>query len=247
MNQSETDLEPLLRLATSLCDRLRNMEPEHPESKVRRVRHLIEEAAGLLPAVDEEQAPRGLRSVVSGLRGHKGSTMNEEPAVATPPQDGFSGLGECIGLPNVLNFLGLLGKTGRLCVYTPDEIMSLDFESGKLVSAWSDQAPPGQRLGEILVTLGILEQGRLESFLMNYTRASGWMGEALEREGMITGEQLLDAVRHQTQNLFHRLFALSDCWFNFVDGQQLRPDGAVAMNVNALLLESARQSDESAA
>jgi hypothetical protein len=248
MNQSDTDLEPLLRLATSVGDRVRNMDPEHPESEVHRIQHLLEEVAGLLPAVDETATRHGLRSVVPGLRGHKESSSDvQDQPVATPPHDGFAGLGECIGLPNVLNFLGLLGKTGRLTVNAEDEVMSLDFEGGKLVSAWSDHAPPGQRLGEILVTLGILKQGHLDSFLTNYTRASGWMGEALEREGLVTSGQLLEAVRHQTQHLFHRLFELQECWFTFVDGAQSRPDGAVAMNVNALLLESARQSDERAA
>ena len=248
MNQSETDREALLRLASSLVERTRNLSPDLPVAELRQARHLLEEVAALLPAVGETATGRGLRGVVSGLRTRLGGAESETQAPQeTRSRDGFSGRGECVGLPSVLNFLGLLGKTGRLSVYCDEETLSLDFEEGKLVCAWSDHAPPGQRLGEILVAIGTLEQGRLDSFLTNYSRASGWMGQALEREGLVTGKQLKDAVKVQTQHLFHRLFAVTTSWFTFVDGRQPRPEGVSAMNVNALLLESARQSDERAA
>lgn len=92
-----------------------------------------------------------------------------------------------------------------LRVTAPSETVFLRFAEGNLVEATSTHAPAGQRLGEILVGLGMLRREALDQFLSNASEERGRIGDALVRGGLVTQEQLQAALRHQAATILARL------------------------------------------
>jgi hypothetical protein len=89
-------------------------------------------------------------------------------------------------------------------VRTKSESFTLEIVDGDVVHAVSDHPPEEQRLGNILVQRGAIDQETLESFLQRYAATTIKVGEALERESLVDEEEMRDALRQQVQQLFHR-------------------------------------------
>ena len=54
----------------------------------------------------------------------------------------------------MLGLLQIQSKTGVLSVNVGLEVISVVFDEGDIIHAWSDNSPPGTRLGNILVAQG---------------------------------------------------------------------------------------------
>ena len=187
-----------------------------------------------------------LRSMSAGEL--PGSTaVREAPPERDELPTGLAGSSDTIPLPDLLGFLRQQGKTGLLRVFLADENLLLEFERGELVSASSDNAPPGHRLGEILVAQGWVDRGRLESILEGPGCGSDKLGAALVTGELVTEEHLRGALELQVQEIFHRMFSAPRSHFRFREAEIGQFAGRLRLNVIQLLLESARFDDESAA
>ncbi len=202
--------------------------------------------------------PGGLRRVVSGLTtrllgGDGGPEENETSeddgvqrvSLNSTRQVPMTGNTESIPLPGLLFFLQEHRKTGALNVVTEAEVFTVEFESGELVHAASDNSPEGCRLGEILVLQGAIASKHLQTLLTKYSRMPGRLGAALTRGEIVTREQLRIALEHQIQELFDRLLRANNAYFHFTDGKTDSNDGRVRMNVTKLLMETVRRDDDS--
>ena len=80
---------------------------------------------------------------------------------------------------------------------------------------------------------------------MRHGNSTQKLGEALQKEELVTSAQLRSALEYQIQQLFHRLFTAEGSQFFFTD-MDVRPSDAnkLRLNVTSLLLESARVLDE---
>jgi hypothetical protein len=208
-------------------------------------------------------APAAPAGGVQGLAASLTSRILRQPAGEEPPaaalpaaagfegaaggagREGFSGYSWSISLPDLLGFLQMHEKSGVLAVETESETFSIGFERGELAYAISDNSPKELRLGEILIARGAVSREALEAFLARGS-TGGKLGQALEREELVTREQLGYALEHQVQQTFHRLFNAENARFSFREGRPRSEDGNLRMNVMQLLLESARVKDESA-
>jgi hypothetical protein len=153
------------------------------------------------------------------------------------------GRGAAIPVPEMLGFLQTLGKTGVLLVSLPNERVHLELLRGRLVGAFSDNSPPGSRLGEILVSQGAVGAEVLESFLVYYRADQGRIGKALELERLVTDKTLNAALSEQVQRLFHRLLEHCDVPYSFEE-RPVEAEEGIELSVMHLLLESARTRDE---
>lgn len=145
-------------------------------------------------------------------------------------------------VPELLSFFESLNKSGTLSVATFDETFSVVLEEGKVVHAWSDASPIGERLGDFLVRHGFTSVPELREFIAAHD-GNGCLGEALIKHEFVTREQLSEALQSQIQALFSRMFAAEDATFTFFDGETDSPSIGVRMNVTRLLLESAFEAD----
>lgn len=156
----------------------------------------------------------------------------------------LSGSTAAVPMPDLLEFLSMLKKTGILWVKAPGETFTLQIEEGALVHASSSTSPMGSRLGDILVKLGFVDEDRLTAFLRDHSRWSGKLGIALEKAGLVTPEQLVAALEQQVKLLFQRLFALQNTSFSFTERKSSSAENRLHLDITHLLLESARISDE---
>lgn len=164
-----------------------------------------------------------------------------------PPSKGLRGDTRTIGLSDLINWLGVQEKNGVLEVTTKDEVITLVFAKGTLTNACSNASPPGTRLGEILVQTGVIDEATLNEVLSNYSSSSSarHLGEALEQEKFVSKKDLRAALEMQVQMLFNRVFSTASATFVFHENVSPETDGRISINLTTLLLESARQHDES--
>lgn len=173
---------------------------------------------------------------------------SEELRPAMPPsfdvsKQGLFGNSWTVGLAELLGFLAFGNKTGVLWVDSQQENFIVQLIEGKLVHATSDHTPEGLRLGEILVGLGYLTRRQLERFLSK-NEGESVSGEELLESGMISDDELCDALMHQVKQLFLRLVRTENAVFRFSEGMQIELAHTVDLDVNRLLLDSAKEFDE---
>ena len=227
--------------------------------RLKRSRSLIEQAMNALDP-KSSQAPaeqtgeslersgwlsRLTRGRKRGAAEEPGKSRPEGSAALGTLDDGFRGDSFAISIPDLLGFLQVQRKSGILHVTAKQEEIFMEFDHGDLVHAYSNNAPPNMRLGEVLVAQGAITAERLDSFLFCYSASRGKLGDAMRDGELITQEQLEAAVDFQVQQIFHRLFKAENCTYFFRECQPEVSAESRRRNVTQLLLESARQIDES--
>lgn len=155
----------------------------------------------------------------------------------------LSGNARSIPIRDILGLLGAIRKNGVLTVRTASEKVTIQLEDGHVVHAASNNSPPGERLGDVLVAEGMVEKERFERFLRKHTRSAGLLGVALEREELVSREQLTRALSIQIERLFQRLFATREASYSFQERPVAGPDHRVRLPLEQLLLESAPAED----
>lgn len=152
------------------------------------------------------------------------------------------GQGTVLPIPELIGFLGTVGKTGILRIVTASETYVLEFLTGDIVHGEATTAPEGQRLGDLLVAQGVIDRETLESAC---EKGPGWrLGQALLKKNLIEKKHLTAALQTQIQSLFNRLFRDQAKSFTFWSGPPLCAEDGVRLNTTSLLLEGARFSDE---
>ncbi len=106
-------------------------------------------------------------------------------------------------------------------------------------------------LGDLLVRSGVITQGLLDSALKQQRITKQKLGEVLIDLGLVSQEQLDHVVRTQIEEEVHDLFWWKEANFEFQEGaapEELQdpssPVTAIELDVNGLLLEAARRLDE---
>ena len=212
-------------------------EPATPE-EWNDLRSLVDELRKLLESAPEGAADSG--------RSAERSNGRKDHAHAGPSRDhAFALTGKCnrIPLSDVTSFLAGMRCTGILEIETSRETMRIHFRGGSITHGESDHAPGGQRLGDLLVVLGAIDRSLLEHVLEE--RSGEPLGQRLLRLKLIDEKQLASALRLQIQGMVNRTFRHESTEFTFWSGPAQRPECGVCLNVTSLLLEAARESDES--
>jgi hypothetical protein len=176
----------------------------------------------------------------------------EEQGYATEPtrssralgtvSEGFRGCSDTISIPDLLSFLQMQCASGILKVETGDEVISLEFDQGDLTNTYSNNSPPGFRLGEILVERGDIDAAQLKEFLVDFTPGKELLGNALQRKGLISAESLKFALESQVRLIFLRLLCFEQARYTF-----LRAPVEITnhrFNVLHMLLDASRIRDE---
>ncbi len=154
------------------------------------------------------------------------------------------GTTSAVTIPDLLNMLSMQRKTGTLRVITQSETFTMELLDGSVVHASSDAGLPSDRLGSILVAQDKISIGHLEGFLRRHAPQAGPIGEAMTKAALISEDDLRDALEHQVQSLFKRLYAVPEAGFEFEDGKVSEIEERISLNITQLLLESAKCVDE---
>lgn len=168
-----------------------------------------------------------------------------DPPCFDVSRQGLQGNSSTVSMAELLSFLAFGRKTGVLWVDTPEENFLIGLVDGHVMHATSDHSPEGLRLGEVLVGLGYLTRRQLERFLEKKGESKETVsGEFLVKNEMISKEELETALRHQVQQLVRRVLDSRTAIFRFREGMEVLLAHRVSIDINQLLLESARAHDE---
>lgn len=147
-------------------------------------------------------------------------------------------------LADVCQLLALGQKSGCLSIADGSRFGQIFFEKGRIT--YARIVNRRDRLGDLLVRDGLLEQEQLDEVLqLQAVEPDRRVGELLVANEYLTREQLTKYVRLQIEEAIYHLFTWSRGNFFFeVDGSPDEADIVVSINPESLMLEAARRIDE---
>jgi hypothetical protein len=153
-------------------------------------------------------------------------------ALPTPPEDkkqeerGVGGLSAVVPVFTALQMLSGLGKSGSLRVESTQGNFEVLLEKGSVVYAQGVRPEPGERLGEILVNMGVLTEQQLAATIERAQCRNESVGTLLLRDRMVSPEQLSAALAEQACVIFSRMHAAGDARWRFEErNPQTNPPG----------------------
>jgi hypothetical protein len=165
----------------------------------------------------------------------------------------ISGSLKDVSVADVMQFIHLGRRTGTLLLNRGSEKAMIGFHGGRLVSA---QAPRTPKLGDLLITSGMIDRGILGNAirLQNEERERRSLGQILVGDGTIDAEGLRQVIAQQIEQAVSEVMVWDTGTFEFAI-DDLRPIDDIALypsdvlpdadiNTQMVLLEAARIFDE---
>lgn len=146
-------------------------------------------------------------------------------------------------LASILQLLHNDRKTGTLHLTNGDEEVKVIFKEGTIVYAMSSQK--GARLGNYLVSKGVLSMELLEECLAEGKQKKLALGKVVVDRGIITGDVLTGFIHRQVEEIIYGLFLWDSGEFTYRDAQ-LNLSGLVVtqLDLTTMMLEASRRIDE---
>ncbi len=166
---------------------------------------------------------------------------------------GISGSLKDVSVADVMQFIHLGRRTGTLLLSRGSERSMIGFHGGRLVSA---QAPRTPKLGDLLVSSGMIDRGILDGAIrsQNEELERRSLGQILVSSGSIDAEGLRRMIAEQIEQAVSEVMVWDTGTFEFAI-DDLRPIDDIALypsdvlpdadiNTQMVLLEAARIFDE---
>jgi hypothetical protein len=166
---------------------------------------------------------------------------------------GISGSLKDVSVADVMQFIHLGRRTGTLLLSRGSERSMIGFHGGRLVSA---QAPRTPKLGDLLVSSGMIDRGILDGAIrsQNEELERRSLGQILVSSGSIDAEGLRQMIAEQIEQAVSEVMVWDTGTFEFAI-DDLRPIDDIALypsdvlpdadiNTQMVLLEAARIFDE---
>ena len=150
-----------------------------------------------------------------------------------------------VNLTEIFQMLSLSGREGTLFIYEGARKRAICFTK-QGVSIRSRERNESNLLGKILVRLGKVDEDVLTTAVEQKRSTDRLLGDVLVDIGACTSEDIDEAFSVQSQEDIQELFLMrSDAQFEYVDGYFPESEAPFTnLNVNALLIEIARRTDE---
>jgi tetratricopeptide (TPR) repeat protein/outer membrane protein assembly factor BamB len=155
-----------------------------------------------------------------------------------------------IGLAEIFQMLALGQKEGTLVVRSKHKTKRIFF-SPNGVSLLTRAAGGRFRIGEALVKRGVITPEQLAAVLEEQKQSGRRLGELLVQKGWAQQQDIDAFVRSKLEDEIYSLFLWRDATFEFEEGPMpekvdtlVRPTLHLTFDVNALLLEALRRTDE---
>jgi len=150
-----------------------------------------------------------------------------------------------VNLTEIFQMLSLAGREGTLFIYEGPRKRAICFTK-EGVSIRSRERDESNLIGKILARQGKIDDHDLEMAVETRRTSSLLLGDILVDMGVCTREDVVEALHTQTDEEIQELFLnRSDAQFEYIDGYFPEPEAPyVNLNVNTLLIEIARRTDE---
>ncbi len=150
-----------------------------------------------------------------------------------------------VNLTEIFQMLSLSAREGTLFIYEGARKRAICFTK-EGVSIRSRERNEGNLIGKILVRLGRIEETDLQRAIEERRSTESLLGDVLVEMGSCSRDDVELAFRIQSEEDIQELFLnRSDSQFEYVDGYFPESEFPyVNLNVNSLLIEIARRTDE---
>jgi hypothetical protein len=147
-------------------------------------------------------------------------------------------------ISDIIQMIGLSGKTGTLTLIEGWNTRTISFEQGRICYVTAGNKLPG--LFEMLVRIGRLNRQQVEAFK---ARRVGQRDEEMIQElvdrGLLSREDVNRCNELLLESAIYTLFLWPNCAFTFKAGEVIREGGvAVTVDGNHLIIEGTRRVDE---
>src|SRR5437867_4042654 len=150
------------------------------------------------------------------------------------------------GLADIFQLIGNQRKTGVLTLKSEDDIVTVSFVDGQVVSADSQNKKLEDLLGSVLVKSGRISAQQLQQALRSQKRTLQRLGNILINERFISDADLSEALRLQVTQVVYRLFRWGDGDYQFKQEQGIEYDREhfTPLTAESILMEGIRMIDE---
>lgn len=146
---------------------------------------------------------------------------------------------EELGLPEILDFLSTMAKTGVLLIRNGNVTKTLHLKRGVVVFATSNI--PEERFGEMLLKEGKITADLFTEASKQITRGKR-LGKILVEMQAISPKELWSEVRHQVQEIAFGLLSWDSGTFQFFEGEERTGENiTTSLTVQEILLEGLRR------
>ena len=137
------------------------------------------------------------------------------------------------------------GWQGELSIWDSTHTRRMRLDQGAIKAAQSDK--PSERLGEVMVALGVLTEGQLDRCVKR-TSVARRLGEVAISENFVNPPQLFSMLQAQAERIFQAGLLVEDGSYEFavLQDDTEAPLMALHIPVQALLFESVQRIDEMA-
>jgi hypothetical protein len=150
---------------------------------------------------------------------------------------------ESFALSDVLTFLATSRKTGMLTLTEESREAYVFLRGGAVVYAASNQE--SLRLGSILLRKKQISRPQSDAIDAGIARGKGRFGDVAVEQGVLTAEQLVDALKVQVSEVLYDAFVWKGGRFAFRDGFDLPPHAVtISVDLPNLIMEGARRIEE---
>ena len=141
---------------------------------------------------------------------------------------GIQGNLSTMSVSDLLQFLAVSRKTGMLRFDRAKIVKQIYFEDGLIVGANSND--PKEYLGQLLIHYAKLDEAQLKTALEIQRESGGRLGEILVSTGVLPQEEVLQILRIRTLDIIYELFLWQDAHFELYDNER-PPDFFVRIEV----------------
>ena len=147
----------------------------------------------------------------------------------------FTGRLEGLTVFDILQYLGLLKKSGKLTVTRLGSSGAFHFRSGEVISAASDSVQ--NAVGNILIKHGHLTEDALAVALELQHLSPQWkrLGTILVEQGFVTPEMLYQAIRDQIEQILLELMTWKTGFFRFESMETIDDEAISGINPEQLV------------
>ncbi len=149
------------------------------------------------------------------------------------------------GMSDILQLIGMQKKSGLLTLVSPEDSVTISFDTGMVVGAETCHRSQNEILGQALLQGELLEETALNRALALQKETGQKLGHILVREEMVESGDLASVIQLQAQETVYSIFDWTEGTYRFeqvpvtYDRENMKP-----LSCEKILMEAMRIVDE---
>lgn len=148
------------------------------------------------------------------------------------------------GIADILQLIGQQQKTGVLTLKQRSDTVDVSFKDGNIVRAETTSRNRKELIGSMLVAAELLTEAQLEFALETQKRTLQRLGDVLVSQGVITEQKFKSMVQLQTSETLFKLFAWKAGTYEFEVKEFEQETPLTPLRAESVLMEGFRRVDE---